>query len=163
MKNKRGQQDIIVTVLLVLIALGAVALVATFVVNNVKKTTQTAEGQIGSNVEALTNCTGVNLEMVSARKGSGTARFVITSKGGSVTASDVRIYVKGITCTNLVPVSGTSISPGETKQYNSTWDNINGCVKSNSVITPGTTKVEVAAVIGNTVCDVSPVSTYLLA
>jgi hypothetical protein len=154
MKNKRGQQDIIVTVLLVLIALAAVALVATFVVNNVKKTTQTAEGQITGTVGAIANCTGINLEVTSTSRGTTSSTVTVSSKAGTTTASGVRIYVNGVQCTNVAPTTG--LAPGESKPYTITWG-ATDCIRSGVDPAVGAT-VSVAAVVGNAVCEVSTVT-----
>lgn len=83
MKEKRGQQDIIVTVLLVLIAIAAVALIATFVIKNVKDNTNSAD-------DAAT-CLKVNLEIV----GNNATSVSVKRTDGEILTGNIKVIVDG--------------------------------------------------------------------
>ncbi len=83
MISKKAQQEIIVTILLVLVALGAVAFVGTFIMKNVKDSAGSAEDkqaclQVQFDLSAISNNTQI------AVKRTGT---------GSVVLNDTKVYV----------------------------------------------------------------------
>lgn len=114
MKSKKGQQDIIVTILLVLIVLTAIAFVAAFLMKNIKTTTTSADDK--------QNCLKINVEVASATKGSlaivtpptpaVAPTVTVTRPSGDTTGmSDVKLFVNGVACTTAV----TTLAVGESK------------------------------------------------
>ena len=86
-KTKRSQTELIVTVLLVLIALAAVAFIASFIMNQVRK-----GGEIG---DVKVTCLNLDFKIVSAVNG-GTTVSVQRDVGGEDTEIDgVRVLVDG--------------------------------------------------------------------
>lgn len=97
MMSKKAQQDVIVTVLLVLIALAAVALIATFIIKNVKTATQTADDK--------QNC--LKLEFNIGKADVTSNRVLISRSGANVSINAIQTYVDG-TLKNVT----SSIDPG---------------------------------------------------
>jgi multidrug resistance efflux pump len=87
MKSKRAQQEIIVTVLLVLIAIAAIVLISNFVINMVK--TKTTEGN-----NALT-CTSIDFTV--ARATSTWTNITLTrgAKGSDINITNAKVLVNG--------------------------------------------------------------------
>jgi hypothetical protein len=84
MIERKGQQDIIVTVLLVLIALAAVALIATFIINNVREGTGSADDSA--------TCLKINLEITSA---TDTSVVVKRLDGEAIDNAKLKVIVGG--------------------------------------------------------------------
>lgn len=82
LNNKRGQQDIIVTVLLVLIAIIAVAIVATFILRQVRQGAGSAESQA--------NCIKLDFDITSAVNGE-TTIDIARNDESSVAIQDYRV------------------------------------------------------------------------
>jgi len=100
MKNKRSQQELIVTVLLVLIAIVAVVLIASFIVRYVREGTAAASGKA--------QCAKLQLEVVKTE--SSTMGSNVTIRRGdnnALSASNVVVMQQGVLWSN----STTSI-PG---------------------------------------------------
>jgi len=111
--QKKGQEGVIITVLLILIAIGAVAAVSYFVINQVR------QGQIQA-TDKLT-CGKLNYEIVSAVNGdtSVTIRRVAGGDDVNVTSIIVSFGTKGTNKTvspgmmEIVTVSGFNITSGD--------------------------------------------------
>lgn len=151
MKSKKGQGELITTVLIILVVLAAVAIVATFIIRNVTKTTETA----GNKTEALTgqlggsaDCSQITLNISSATASNGAV--VVTQPSGTLTASNVKFIVGGTVCTTTPATQ--PLAPGASATYT-----ISGC----GTLTAGTTKVQAAAVTsGGTVCSATSTATF---
>ena len=96
--QKRTQQEIIVTVLLVLIALAAVALIATFVINQIKDRTSKANAQL--------ICSGVQFEVTKAVAAvAGSAEIIVKRNDNeNLTGAVLKVTVDGETWNNSAPI-----------------------------------------------------------
>jgi len=112
--QKKGQEGVIITVLLILIAIGAVAAVSYFVINQVR------QGQ--TQVTDKSNCLKLNYEIISAVKGgeSITVRRIAGGDEVNITNIIVSMGTKGTNSTanpgmmESVVISGFStISSGD--------------------------------------------------
>ncbi len=132
MKSKRGQQDIIVTILLVLIVLTAIAFVAAFLMKNIKTSTASADDK--------QTCLKLDLDIASA---SATTGIVVTRPSGdpNVKMGDIKIFVNGAACTSATNTTTKALGPGASVT-------ISGCTLAS------TNKVTAAPVLANNfVCD----------
>lgn len=108
MKTKRGQSEIIVTVLLVLIAIAAVVFVGTFIINAVKS--NAAKG------EDKTKCLEVDMSIIKATynaQGTDAALAITLEKGSNaiVDLSELRFYVAGKQIGSTSEASATDLQP----------------------------------------------------
>jgi hypothetical protein len=102
MKTKRGQTDVIVTVLLVLIALAAVAFIATFIINQVRQGANSA----GVKTDCL-KLTDFSIE--SAINSTSTTTNVVVSREADdgIAIKEIRFYVndKSVLINSTVPAA----------------------------------------------------------
>jgi flagellin-like protein len=108
MKSKKGQQEIIVTVLLVLIAIAAIVLISNFVINMVKDKTAQGTGQVA--------CLGLDFTVNRAMIGETYVTITRGTKGSDVNVTGSKVLVGG-------QVQNTSLETWEslsTKQINVT-------------------------------------------
>ncbi len=82
---KKAQSEIITTVLLVLIALAAVAIIAAFIINQVKTNTASAE--------AKANCLKADVQISSALKAT---KNIVVMNAGSITSGTLKASVNGV-------------------------------------------------------------------
>lgn len=155
-KSKRGQGEIITTVLIVLVVLAAIAIVAAFIMRNVKTSTETAENKTAAQAAALAviaDCANVDLEVTNQTRGTALTNMstvTVKNAGGSITLTDVIIYVDGKSCST----TAQSIAPGKTATYNIVWNVTGQCITGETTPSPGNGKLEVAAKILTNVCPV---------
>lgn len=103
MKTKRSQSEIITTVLLVLVALAAVAVIAAFIINQVRTNTASAESKA--------NCMKVDFAITKAIVNSSVDTTVTVQRldEGTVGVNNLSITVNGasknLTATAAVPAS----------------------------------------------------------
>jgi hypothetical protein len=91
MKSKKAQQDIIITVLLILIALAAVSAIAYFIVNQVK----TGANQATDKAECLKVTLAIDKVNV-----TGTSHTLYISRGSDdINLKDMNVYVNGVLST----------------------------------------------------------------
>ena len=82
--RRRGQQDIIVTILLILVALAAIGAIAYFIVQNVREGTQTAENKA--------ECLKVTLAIDKIN----TTSIVISRQNDDVEVTSLKLYLDGV-------------------------------------------------------------------
>jgi flagellar basal body-associated protein FliL len=98
MKTKKSQTEIIVTVLLVLLALAAVAFMYTFVMGQIRK-----GAEVGAN---KADCINLDFEITSAIAGQ-TNIIVKRNDDGKINVSKLALTVAGQTWNNTVNVPST--------------------------------------------------------
>lgn len=103
MKSKKGQEGIIVTVLLILIAIAIVGVVAYFIMNQVKQGTETAG--------LKADCLKVSLFIDKAAQN----QIVISRGNDNVNLSNIKLFVDG----KAYPFTFTLPKPLETQ--NNSW------------------------------------------
>jgi hypothetical protein len=111
--QKKGQEGVIITVLLILVAIAAVAAVSYFVINQVRLGQTEAANKI--------NCQMLNYEVVSAVSGQNTVTVRRTAGGDQLNVTNIIVSfgIKGTNKTTgpgmmeLVSVSGFNMSSGD--------------------------------------------------
>jgi len=111
--QKKGQEGVIITVLLILIAIGAIAAVSYFVINQVR------QGQ--TQITDKSNCLKLNYEIISAVKGESNVTVRRVAGGDDVNVTDIIVSfgTKGTNKTTspemmeIITVSGFNISSGD--------------------------------------------------
>jgi hypothetical protein len=88
MRNKKSQQEIIVTVLLVLIAIAAVVVIASFIMNQVRKGTETGAGKM--------DCIKLDFQVTRAINAATTVT-IKRNDDGAVNISRIAVNVAGKT------------------------------------------------------------------
>ncbi len=145
MINKKGQQEIIVTVLLVLLALAAVVLIAGFIMRNVRQ-----GGEVG---ESRVNCLSLDYEVTRAANGESTISVRRNTGGENVNVTGIKILVDSTNRLEMKDLPGIL----ETRSACIDTNVSNNCTNSSFVTGQLTTgqKIEIAPVLqGGTVCDV---------
>jgi hypothetical protein len=105
MKTKKAQQEIIVTVLLVLIAIAAVVLISNFVINMVRDKTAEGNNQL--------KCVGIDFEVSVARVGYPNTTITRGSGGSDVNVTDAKVLVNGVTKNSSVAGNWASFESKE--------------------------------------------------
>jgi flagellin-like protein len=139
--KKRAQSEIITTVILVLIALAAVAIIAVFFLNQVRTNTATAESRA--------NCIKLDLEITKAVNNTGVIIVKRNDAEASLNTAVMKVTVDGATWN----------STGVTVPAALTTTNITGATLSTGQ------KVEIGAVLADntTVCATKVVKTVTAA
>jgi hypothetical protein len=139
MKTKRTQQEIIVTVLLVLIAIAAVILISNYVINMVKDNTAKGQGKL--------DCIGVDLTInraIATENGVLITRNVGT---GTVNITNIKILIDGIAKNS----TDGNLQIFETKNF--TFDVVASEVRTPIDLSTGQKVSAVVTLAGGTVCD----------
>ena len=142
MKSKKGQEGIIVTVLLILVAIAAVGAVAYFIINNIKAGTTAAQSKI--------NCVKLDFTVTPITAGATTITVKRGTAGSEVALTRIDIWRKGV-------------------KTNSTITTIPGALETSVVSSPVFTTglaagdyIELSPVLAdNTVCDLMSKSNVL--
>jgi len=125
--NKKGQAQIIVTLLIILLVIAIIAIVATLIVNTIQKGTQEATSSL--------DCLKVQLTIENVEDGN-----VTISRGpDDIIIEGYRVIIDGSTST----VTGPDIGPLESKKFS-------------DVLILSTSKVEVAPILeGDGPCSIT--------
>lgn len=132
--NKRGQTEVITTILLILIVLAAVIIVWQVINRFVTKG--------GGAIESKTACIDIKLNIVSASNSTGDIKVTRLSGGTDDAVANIKILVDGAVPTSITDPLDTQLSQFETQ----TWT-VGGSFESGA-------KIEVAPVLKDgTLCE----------
>ncbi|MFA5993269.1 MAG: hypothetical protein WC796_06190 [Candidatus Pacearchaeota archaeon] len=137
--QKKGISDVIVTVLMILLVVAAIAIIWAVLANFLNRGTQ--------DVETTADCMNTNLKVVSAVSAHGATVSNITGTiehfSGNANINDIAFFVNGARVTT--GLTKTIPSTGETMPFMIAY--------TGDVNTAGGT-LEIAAVIGSNVCNI---------
>jgi hypothetical protein len=127
MKNKKAQEGVIVTVLLVLVAIAAIATVAFFIIKNVSSSTNSAADK--------TTCLNAQFQITAASAGTTGNLAIKRADTSDVVIKELRIYVndKYISTQSSVPSAlevksyDVSLSAGNKVRVNAVLNNSKIC------------------------------------
>jgi len=128
-KNKRGQSEIITTVLIILLVLAAIVIVWQVV----RSTVTTGANQITGG----TDCMTVSIDIIQAKEGvASSAKLTLKRNTGEGALAGVKVYINDIYKEDIL-MTTPALNELETKEYTLT-----------SALTATTDKVKIAKVIG---------------
>ncbi len=132
-KNKRGVSDVVTTVLMILLVIAAIGILWAVISNFVGRGTE--------NVADTAECLAVQFQIDSAKNVTETiANISVKRVSGSADVTELKFFVDGASTT----ASGTVPGVGETRVFSMT-----------GLSSPAGKKVGIAAVVGDTTCNIA--------